>query len=58
MSNMVELYEQSPDNLKVLNVFLFVDREKLVSVRVELRAIRKLESAQKLQQRKWKRPEC
>lgn len=52
MSNIVELHEQLPDNLKDLSAFVLVEREKLTAVRAEIRAIQKLELAEEVRQQK------
>lgn len=52
MSNIIELHEQLPDNLKDLSAFVLVGREKLTAVRAEIRAIQKLELAEEVRQQK------
>lgn len=56
MGNVTSYSENLPDNLQDLNSFILVGREKLTAVRAEIRAIEKLELAEKV--RKQKRDEA
>ena len=56
MSNITGYTANLPDNLKDLNSFILVGREKLTAVRAEIRAIEKLELAEEV--RKQKRDEA
>lgn len=52
MANIITVAENLPNNIQDLSKFILVGREKLVSVRAEIRAINKLNIAENVRQQK------